>query len=121
MNLKAKQRGISGVEILVVAVLAAIVLLVVFKTLPAITEARAVQDAIDSVASEAQRNSAMTRNQISEAFGKRATINDISSISGKDLQVERKAGVVSIHAKYERKVPLFGNMGFYFEYDLTSK
>ena len=121
MNLKSKQRGLSGVEMLAFAIIAAIVLLIVFKALPAVTEARAVQQTINELASEGQRNASMTRGQIADSFRTRALINDIVSIKGDQLKIERKNGKLTIQAAWERKVPLYNNMGMYFEYDLKNQ
>ncbi|MBR4737967.1 MAG: DUF4845 domain-containing protein [Rhodocyclaceae bacterium] len=121
MNLKSKQRGLSGVEMLAFAILAAIALLITFKALPAITEAKTVQNIINEIGSEGQRNASMTRGQLAESFRKRALINDVISIKGDDLKIERKNGKLTIQAAWERKVPLYNNVGLYFEYDLKNQ
>ncbi|MBQ5458914.1 MAG: DUF4845 domain-containing protein [Rhodocyclaceae bacterium] len=121
MNLKSKQRGLSGVEMLAFASIAAIALLITFKAVPAVTEASTVQNILNEVASEGQRNASMTRGQLAEAFRKRALINDVVSIRGEDLKIERKNGKLTIQAAWERKVPLYNNVGLYFEYDLTNQ
>ena len=121
MNLKSKQRGLSGVEMLTFAIIAAIVLLIVFKAVPAVTEAKTVQTIINELASEGQRNASMTRGQLAESFRKRALINDVVSIKGDDLKIERKNGKLTIQATWERKVPLYNNVGMYFEYDLKNQ
>ena len=121
MNLKSKQRGLSGVEMLAFAIIAALALLIIFKAVPAVTEASTVQNILNEVASEGQRNASMTRGQLAEAFRKRALINDVVSIRGEDLKIERKNGKLTIQAAWERKVPLYNNVGLYFEYDLTNQ
>ena len=121
MNLKSKQRGLSGVEMLAFAIIAALALLITFKAVPAVTEARTVQGIIDELASEGQRNASMTRGQLAESFRKRALINDVVSIRGEDLKIERKNGKLTIQAAWERKVPLYNGMGLFFEYDLTNQ
>ena len=121
MNLKSKQRGLSGVEMLAFAILAAIPLLILFKALPAVTAARTVQGIVNEIGSEGQRNASMTRGQLAESFRKRALINDIVSVKGDQLKIERKNGKLTIQAEWERKVPLYNNVGLYFQYDLKNQ
>jgi hypothetical protein len=55
-----------------------------------------------------------------EAFDKRSQIDDITAIRGKDLDIAKNGGSVTISAAYEKKVPLFANISVVIDFEAAS-
>ena len=62
------------------------------------------------------RDGGKTVNEIQRAFDRAATINDITTISGKDLEVTKEGNTVVVTFRYEKKVHLFYNVSLLIEY-----
>ena len=59
--------------------------------------------------------------EVRTAFGKRAEINDIKSISGEDLEITKDGNGLVIEFAYTARVPLAGNASLVFEFAGTSQ
>ena len=60
------------------------------------------------IRSSRPRRPAARRSKCSCAFDANATINYISSITGKDLVISKENGETEVSFAYEKKIPLFG-------------
>ena len=59
--------------------------------------------------------------EIRKAFDRNALINDISTISGQDLDITKEGGEVVVGFAYSKKVPLFSNLSLLIEFTGSSK
>ena len=59
--------------------------------------------------------------EVRKAFDARATIDAISTVSGKDLEVTKDGGELLIAATYRREIPLVSNVGVYIDFRAVSK
>ncbi|WP_020184070.1 DUF4845 domain-containing protein [Methylotenera sp. 1P/1] len=109
-----KQRGMSFWGTLVV--LAALVFIGTFvmKSLPAYLEFNSVRTAIRFIAK--QSSGELNRKEVTEAFDRQATIDNIDSINGRELRIEGGA----IVAEYQKVIPLFGNMSILLDFHATT-
>lgn len=112
-----RQRGLSFLGFLFVAILAALALLVGFKVTPSVVEYFAIKKAITVVASESQAASVA---EIRGAFMRRQAIDDFSSVTDKDLDISKESGEVVISVSYEKRIPLFANVSLLIEYDAST-
>jgi hypothetical protein len=113
MNLKSlrQQAGISLVGAVIIMILLAGVFLVAAKTIPSVTEYRSEMTLIKKCASEAK-----TADEARSVFDRNAYVYDISSISGKDLTVERSGEGIAVSFAYEKKIGLAGPVSLAIDY-----
>ena len=111
------ESGVSLSGLIVVLVVLGALALVAIKVTPAFLEYRAVKNAI--VKTKADAGSGSVR-EIQQAFDRNAGVNDVSSISGRDLVITRDGGSTEISFAYEKKVPLTGSISLTFNFDGTT-
>jgi hypothetical protein len=112
-----QQRGMSfwGVSMLVVGI--AFVAVIGMKLLPAYIEYGKIKQAIASLKSKTD----MSKEDIRKAFYNAMTIDDIKSVSDKDLVIEQKAdGTNLIYVQYQVVVPLIGNVSALIDFVASS-
>ncbi|KGF78492.1 membrane protein [Massilia sp. JS1662] len=111
------ESGVSLSGLIVVLVVLGALALVAIKVTPAFLEYRAVKNAI--VKAKADAGSGSVR-EIQQAFDRNAGVNDVSTISGRDLVITRDGGSTEISFAYEKKVPLTGSISLTFNFDGTT-
>ena len=110
------QRGVSIMGLLSALVIVIVLALFAMKVLPSVMEFRTTKSAIEAIARQAQNPADVRR-----AFDNRAAIDNINTISSKDLEVSREGSQVVIAFAYRKEVPLFGPVGLYIDYAANSK
>jgi hypothetical protein len=107
------QRGLSLIGLLVAGALIAFGALLALKIVPSALEYNAIRSALTKVVS-AGGNSVR---DYQVAFDRFAAVDDITSISGKDLIVERRPdGQMMVSFQYEKRIPLFGPASLVIDY-----
>lgn len=112
-----RQRGLSLIGLIFVGFLLFFAALVGMKALPAYIEYFTIKKHISELARGGEGTSPR---EIQGNFDKRASIDDITSIQGRDLEVTKNGESVSITASYAKKVPLFGHVSLCFDFEITS-
>src|SRR5256885_13329792 len=87
------------------------------KTPPAYIEYFKVRKAIVGIA---QTNSKATVGEVRQAFDRRAAIDDIDVIAGRDLEVTKEGNDIVISFAYPKRVSLFGNVSVVFDFASSS-
>lgn len=116
VQLKSKQRGISFIGLLFVGAVVAMAGVVAAQVFPTAIEFMAVQKAAQKAATDGQ-----TPAEIRMVFDKASTINDIKSISGKDLDISKQGDKVVVAFSYEREIHLAGPAFLVMKYEGRSK
>ena len=101
-NSAARQRGISFIGLVFVAVVLACVGVVVAQVIPTLIEYQAIYKA----ANKAKEGSTVP--EIRAIFDRAQAIDDFQSVTGKDLDIKKVNDKVVISFAYEREIPLFG-------------
>lgn len=109
--MRGRQDGISLAGLIVVLALAGVVGVLAMKILPTYTEYRAVNAAIAKA-----KAAGGTPPEIRAAFDRSAEVNYISSISGRDLTIERVDGEIEVSFAYDKKIHLAGPASVLLEY-----
>lgn len=99
---RSQQRGITFLGLLINAILFAVIGVVAAQVLPTYVEYLAVGKAAD-----AARNG-QTPAEARDMFDKVAVINDIRSITGKDIEVTKEGEKVVVSYAYQREIHLAG-------------
>lgn len=81
------------------------------KLVPAVMEYMAVKKAIVTA-----KSAGTTPKEIQSAFDKTAQVNDITSISGHDLEISKNGEDTVVSFAYEKKIPLVGPASLLLEY-----
>jgi Domain of unknown function (DUF4845) len=116
VQLKSKQRGISFIGLVFVGSVVAMAGVVAAQVFPTAMEFMAVQKAAQKAATEGQ-----TPAEIRTVFDKASTINDIKSISSKDLDISKQGDKVVVAFSYEREIHLAGPAFLVMKYEGRSK
>ncbi len=112
-----RQRGLSLIGLIVGGGILVFVAIVGMKCVPAYIEYFTVQKHIRELARSPDSASVK---EIQNNFDKRAGVDDVTSVQGKDLDITKTGNTVTISVSYERKVPLFANVSALFEFDVSS-
>jgi hypothetical protein len=114
-----KQLGVSLSGLIMVCVVVILVLLLGFKVFTPITEYLAIQKIFKSLANDPEVKSG-GKGEFSRKWASYAQIENISAISGDDLEITRDGGNMTISATYQKKVPLFKNVSLLIDFSPTS-
>jgi hypothetical protein len=106
------QRGLSLLGLIILGVILVFGALVTLKIFPTVTEYLAVKRAVEKA-----RSDGTDIQTIRNAFDRAAAIDDITSLTGKDLQITRDAGGgFNVSFAYEKRIPLTGPASLVLEY-----
>lgn len=115
MAVKSRQHGISMVTLLFILVVLAGVGAVVLKALPSFLEYQSALKAINKARDEPTVAAARL------AFDRAAEIDNITSISGKDLTVGKDGDQTVVSFSYQKEFHMFGPAWLLLKYDGTSR
>jgi sensor histidine kinase regulating citrate/malate metabolism len=99
---KQKQRGISFLGLLFVAIVVACVGVVVAQVIPTLIEYQAITKA----ANKAKEGTTVP--EVRAIFDRAQAIDDFKSVSGRDLDVKKDGDKVVVSFAYDREIHLFG-------------
>jgi len=101
-SVKSSQRGLSFIGLLFVGGVLAVTGVVVAQAIPTVIEFQAIQKAVQ------KSSSGNTVAEVRMIFDKAASIDNISSISGKDIDVTKENDKVVVSFAYQREIHLAG-------------
>jgi hypothetical protein len=113
---RMRQRGLSLIGVLFIGVIVVILLLLGAKLVPAVVEYIAIERAVQKI-----KNEGTTVAEIREAFQKHATIDDIKSISARDLDITKEGDRVVISYAYTYNIPLMDNVRLVIDFSGTTR
>jgi len=99
---KSGQRGLSFIGLLFVGGVLAVAGVVVAQAIPTVIEFQAIQKAVQ------KSSSGTTVAEVRMIFDKAASIDNISSITGKDIDVTKENDKVVVSFAYQREIHLAG-------------
>ncbi|KIA80458.1 DUF4845 domain-containing protein [Chromobacterium amazonense] len=108
-----KQRGLSGIAVLLCVALAGAALLLVFKIVPVYTEFANIKNTLQTLSAETNAGEYTLRHE----FDQKAAVADITAIKGDNLTVVAGNSGNFLRAQYQREVPLFANVSLLFHFD----
>ncbi|MDP2264095.1 MAG: DUF4845 domain-containing protein [Hydrogenophaga sp.] len=115
MKTRQQQRGLTFFGLLIVGILLAFAGVVVAQVVPTYIEYMAVQKAVDKA------STGTTVTEVRSIFDKAAQIDDIRTISGKDLEVGKQGDRVVVSYAYSREIHLAGPAHLVMKYAGRSK
>lgn len=108
---KSKQTGISLTGTIFVLIILAMLFIFGAKLVPPITEYLAIKKAIVTA-----KSAGSTVREVQVSFDKQAEINNITALTGKDLEIVKNGDNMVISFAYEKKIPLTGPASLLLEF-----
>jgi type II secretory pathway pseudopilin PulG len=109
------ERGVSLVGLIFVLAILGFVGIFAAKVFPTYLESRAIQNAI-----VAAKGTGGTVQEMRVAFDKNANINNVESITSKDLDFAKGEGGTEISFSYEKRIPIIANATLLMLYSGTT-
>lgn len=116
--MRRRQLGVGLGGLLLGGFVLIVVALLGMKLAPSYIEFFAVKKAVNALASE---RAGASPAEIRRSFDQRATVDDITSIKGSDLEITKDGATVVIAAAYRKEIPLFANIGVYIDFAASSR
>jgi hypothetical protein len=115
MKLKQRQRGLTFFGLLFVGILLAFAGVTLAQVVPTYIEYMAVQKAVQKA------SGGSTVAEVRTLFDKAAQIDDISTISGRDLEIGKQGDKVVVSFDYSREIHLVGPAYLVMKYSGSSQ
>ncbi len=113
------QQGISLSGLLVWSVIIVLVAILGMRVIPAFVEYAAVKRALVATVNDSGLQDA-TAKELRLAFDKRAAVDEIKSVSGHDLIINKQNEQVILSVSYTVKKPLFANVSLLIDFNAAS-
>ena len=111
-----RQRGLSLIGLFLVGIIVVALIALGFKVVPAVVEYIAIERAVQKI-----RNEGSTVRELQAAFDRHATIDDITSISSRDLDITKEGDRIVISYAYAKKVPITDNVSLVIDFSGTTR
>lgn len=112
---RSRQSGLSIIGLLFFGLIVVCLLLVGFRLVPGIVEYLAVDRAVQTIA---QQDASVA--DLRDAFDRRAVVDNITSISSKDLDITKNDGRVVISYAYVYQLQLLSNVRLVIDFSGSS-
>jgi hypothetical protein len=116
LNRIERQRGLSLIGMILMVVVIGFAAILALRITPTFVEYRAVNSAIKKAVA-----SSNTVPDIQKAFDRSAAIDDITVMTGKDLNIQKSDDGYFVDFAYTKKIPLFGPVSLTIDYAGNSK
>lgn len=113
-----KQQGVSLSGLMIWSFVLILVSIVGMKLIPAYLENATIKRTLLAVATES--NIRTNNEEIRQSFNRKASIDDIKAINGRDIVIDKKSDKVVLSTSYSVKVPLFANISLYIDFTAAS-
>ena len=111
-----RQRGLSLVGLFLVGIIVVALIALGFKIVPAVIEYIAIERAVQKI-----RTEGTTVRELQLAFDRHATIDDITSITSRDLDITKEGDRIVISYAYAKKVPIMDNVSLVIDFAGTTR
>lgn len=118
MQMRTRQRGLSMLGFLFVAVVVVICVMIGFRVLPSYIEYYSVQKALERSLADAKDLNSVA--EVRKAFQRHADAGYIDSVSGRDIEVVKLKNEVTASASWTRKLPMVANASLLLEFEATA-
>lgn len=113
------QRGLSLNGLVLGGVALGLIGLLAMKALPPWMEYGNITKHVKATASDNSLKS-VTVAEVRSAFDRRSSIDNVTSVTGADLDITKEGGELVISFSYTSKVPVFGNTSLVFDFEGSS-
>ena len=114
-----RQRGMGLLALIFWALVSVFVFMVALKILPVYKENMAIKKILSAMVSDSILQNG-EKWEIRKSFNKRAEKDNISSVNGGDLEIDKEDGKIVLGITYSVKAPLFANISLYIDFNESS-
>jgi hypothetical protein len=114
--MRRRQSGVSLMALIFGFFVLVIVAIFGMKVVPSYLEYRAAKAAVEILG-----RTGGSPADIRRGWEGRAAIDDITTVTAKDLEITREGNQTVVGFAYRKEVPLFGNVGLYIDYAASSR
>lgn len=114
-----KQRGVSMLGFMFVAVVVILVAVLAMKLVPAYIEFFSVKKILNAMGQDPETK-AMSNADIRSSFARRADVGYVTVVKPTDLNIDRTGGNMVISTEYEYRTPLAANISLVIDFKATS-
>ena len=114
-----KQRGVSMLGFMLIAVMVIIIAMLAMKLVPAYIEFFSVKKILNSMGQDAEVKS-MNNVEVRSSFSKRASVGYVTVVKPEDLNIDRSGGNMVISTEYEYRTPLVANISLVVDFKASS-
>lgn len=111
MQLKNKQKGLTGISIMVLLVFIAFVAVIFLKIMPVYFDSFKVGDVVSGMKKERGLGD-KTNHEITTMILRRLDVNMVSDVTKDNIFIEKIKNEVLIDVEYEVRKQMFGNLDF---------
>jgi len=117
--MRNKQTGMTMVGILFIGMLVVFVAVVAMRMAPVYMEYGAIAKVLKTMSNDPDLKT-MTIKDVRDSFDRRATIDNISSVKGEDLDISRDGGETVVEASWSAKRPIIGNVSIVMDFTAST-
>lgn len=114
-----QQKGVTLSGLLMWSAILIMIIVLGMKLMPVYLEYLAIQKSFAAIVNDSTLKNA-SPSEIRLSFNKRANINDIKVISGRDIKISKEKGRMILQADYSVTIPLFANIAVLIDFNATS-
>jgi hypothetical protein len=112
---RKRQGGLGLIALIFVGLIIVALLIIGAKLVPAITEYLAIEKAVNRI-----RQDADTVPELRKAFDRYAQIDDIKSVTGKDLDITKESDKIVISYAYSYQIPITDSVRLVIDFSGSS-
>jgi hypothetical protein len=117
MTMPTRQRGLTMIGFLFVAVVVLIAALLSFRVIPAYIEYFSVQKALEGALNDSKD---LTKSDIRKLVDRRIGADYIDSVNSNDIEVTKSGNVITASVSWQNKLHLVGNASLLLEFDAAA-
>lgn len=115
-----KQQGITVIGMVFIAFLVVCGIVAAAKLTPAYIEYMSVKKVLKAMTNDPDFKN-MTPKQARESYSRRASIDNITSLTEKDLDISKDGNELVVEGNYSVKVPLVANLSALMEFSVSTR
>lgn len=109
MQLKNKQKGLTGISIMVILVAIAFAAVIFLKIMPIYFDSFKVGDVVSAMKDERSLGDKSNK-EITSMILKRLDVNMVTDVTSEHVFIEKTKNNIFIDVEYEVRKPMFGNL-----------
>lgn len=111
-----RQRGLSLISLIFFGIVGVALLVLGAKIVPVVAEYIAVERAIQKI-----KNEGTTVSEVRAAFDRFAVIDDIKSITGRDLDITKEGDQIVVSFAYQKRIPIMDNVHLLIDFSGSTR
>ena len=118
--MKSRQQGVTMVGMMLIGGMIVFFAIMGIKLVPAYIEFATIQSHLRELARSPDTRGASPR-EIQSAFNRRKQIDNITSVDGRDIEVDKDGAEVVLVLPYETRIHMMGNITACIDFEATSE